>query len=156
VKKPGKMRWDYKSPEQKLFLSDGRRIYLHVPADNQVIIPFDVLDFSQTQHSLLPGRLTDLCLSRQLFCPNLGSLLQRSHLSAALPWPLSVSHKSKACSGTNPDRAPVVHRPATCLLLSGALNSRLPPCVYVEEWPRRSRPFIHARPCGVFTGTHQN
>ena len=38
VKKPGKMRWDYKSPEQKLFLSDGHRIYLHVPADNQVII----------------------------------------------------------------------------------------------------------------------
>src|SRR3954452_10375060 len=38
VKKPGKMRWDYKSPEQKLFLSDGRRIYLHVPADNQVMI----------------------------------------------------------------------------------------------------------------------
>ena len=38
VKKPGKMRWDYKSPEPKVFLSDGRRIYLHVPADNQVII----------------------------------------------------------------------------------------------------------------------
>src|SRR5689334_16473735 len=35
VKKPGKMRWDYKSPEPKLFLSDGRRIYLYVPADNQ-------------------------------------------------------------------------------------------------------------------------
>ncbi len=38
VKKPGKMRWDYKSPEPKVFVSDGRRIYLHVPADNQVII----------------------------------------------------------------------------------------------------------------------
>ena len=38
VKKPGKMRWDYKEPEHKLFVSDGRRIYLHVPADNQVII----------------------------------------------------------------------------------------------------------------------
>ena len=38
VKKPGKMRWDYKAPEPKVFVSDGRRIYLHVPADNQVII----------------------------------------------------------------------------------------------------------------------
>ena len=38
VKKPGKMRWDYKSPESKLFLSDGREIYLRVPADNQVIV----------------------------------------------------------------------------------------------------------------------
>jgi len=38
VKKPGKMRWDYKVPELKVFVSDGRRIYLHVPADNQVIV----------------------------------------------------------------------------------------------------------------------
>jgi outer membrane lipoprotein carrier protein len=38
VKKPGKMRWDYKVPEPKVFVSDGRRIYLHVPADNQVIV----------------------------------------------------------------------------------------------------------------------
>ncbi|MEO8078032.1 MAG: outer membrane lipoprotein chaperone LolA [Acidobacteriota bacterium] len=37
VKKPGKMRWDYKTPEPKVFVSDGRRIYLYVPADNQVI-----------------------------------------------------------------------------------------------------------------------
>ena len=38
VKKPGKMRWDYKAPEPKVFVSDGRRIYLHIPADNQVIV----------------------------------------------------------------------------------------------------------------------
>lgn len=37
VKKPGKMRWDYKSPEPKVFVSDGKRIYLYVPADNQVM-----------------------------------------------------------------------------------------------------------------------
>lgn len=36
VKKPGRMRWDYTSPEKKLFVSDGSRIYLWVPADNQV------------------------------------------------------------------------------------------------------------------------
>lgn len=36
VKKPGKMRWDYTAPEKKLFISDGARIYLWVPADNQV------------------------------------------------------------------------------------------------------------------------
>ena len=28
VKKPGRMRWDYTSPEKKLFVSDGSRIYL--------------------------------------------------------------------------------------------------------------------------------
>ena len=36
VKKPGKMRWDYASPEKKVFVSDGSTLYLWVPADNQV------------------------------------------------------------------------------------------------------------------------
>ena len=38
VKKPGKMRWAYKAPEEKLFVSDGVRMYMHTPADNQVIV----------------------------------------------------------------------------------------------------------------------
>jgi len=38
VKKPGKMRWAYKAPEEKLFVSDGLRMYMHTPADNQVIV----------------------------------------------------------------------------------------------------------------------
>jgi outer membrane lipoprotein carrier protein len=38
VKKPGRMRWNYKSPEEKVFVSDGSRIQLYVPADKQVIV----------------------------------------------------------------------------------------------------------------------
>jgi outer membrane lipoprotein carrier protein len=38
IKKPGKMRWEYTSPETKLFVSDGRRIYYYIPADKQVIV----------------------------------------------------------------------------------------------------------------------
>lgn len=38
VKKPGKMRWDYSAPDKKVFVSDGRKIYLWVPADNQVTV----------------------------------------------------------------------------------------------------------------------
>lgn len=38
VKKPGKMRWTYTSPEEKLFVSDGRKIYAYVPADKQVTV----------------------------------------------------------------------------------------------------------------------
>ena len=38
IKKPGMMRWDYKSPVPKVFVSNGRKIYLHVPADNQVLV----------------------------------------------------------------------------------------------------------------------
>jgi outer membrane lipoprotein carrier protein len=33
LKKPGKMRWDYNAPENKLFISNGRVIYEYVPAE---------------------------------------------------------------------------------------------------------------------------
>ena len=33
LKKPGKMRWDYDSPEQKLYVSDGKTIFEYVPAE---------------------------------------------------------------------------------------------------------------------------
>ena len=38
VKKPGKMRWEYTSPEKKLFVSDGHKIYSYVPQDRQVVV----------------------------------------------------------------------------------------------------------------------
>lgn len=38
VKKPGRMRFDYVEPERKAFVADGRRLYMHVPADKQVVV----------------------------------------------------------------------------------------------------------------------
>jgi outer membrane lipoprotein carrier protein len=38
VKKPGKMRWDYTTPEQKQFVSDGVKMYSYIPQDKQVIV----------------------------------------------------------------------------------------------------------------------
>ena len=38
VKKPGKMRWTYKWPEEKLFVSNGVKMFSYVPLDNQVIV----------------------------------------------------------------------------------------------------------------------
>ena len=35
LKKPGKMRWEYRSPREKLFVSDGRDAWFYVPADRQ-------------------------------------------------------------------------------------------------------------------------
>jgi outer membrane lipoprotein carrier protein len=35
LKKPGKMRWEYRSPKEKLFLSDGRDVWFYVPGDHQ-------------------------------------------------------------------------------------------------------------------------
>jgi outer membrane lipoprotein carrier protein len=38
IRKPGRMRWTYTSPEQKVFVSDGLKLYSYVPADKQVYV----------------------------------------------------------------------------------------------------------------------
>jgi outer membrane lipoprotein carrier protein len=35
LKKPGKMRWEYRSPKEKLFLSNGKDAWFYVPGDRQ-------------------------------------------------------------------------------------------------------------------------
>ena len=34
--RPKMMRWEYKNPEDKLFISDGKTVYFYVPGDRQV------------------------------------------------------------------------------------------------------------------------
>lgn len=34
--KPGRMRWEYEAPEQKLFISDGKMVWFFVPSDHTV------------------------------------------------------------------------------------------------------------------------
>lgn len=36
LKKPGKMRWQYRSPNDKLFVSDGKDAWFYVPGEQQV------------------------------------------------------------------------------------------------------------------------
>ena len=38
IKKPWKMRWTYTSPEKKLFVSDGVKLYSYIPQDKQVYV----------------------------------------------------------------------------------------------------------------------
>jgi outer membrane lipoprotein carrier protein len=38
IKRPGRMRWEYKDPEKKTFVSDGKTFYFYVPADRQVVV----------------------------------------------------------------------------------------------------------------------
>jgi outer membrane lipoprotein carrier protein len=35
LKKPGKMRWEYRSPEEKLFVTDGDQAWLYLPNEKQ-------------------------------------------------------------------------------------------------------------------------
>ena len=36
LRKPGRMRWDYTSPAGKLFISDGKLLYLYIPSSKRV------------------------------------------------------------------------------------------------------------------------
>ena len=36
LRKPGKMRWDYSTPQGKLFISDGKDVFLYTPAAHKV------------------------------------------------------------------------------------------------------------------------
>lgn len=35
LKKPGKMRWEYRTPREKLFVTDGRNAWFYVPGEKQ-------------------------------------------------------------------------------------------------------------------------
>jgi outer membrane lipoprotein carrier protein len=36
LRKPGRMRWEYSDPPGKLFVSDGKNVYLYTPRNNRV------------------------------------------------------------------------------------------------------------------------
>ena len=38
VKKPGKMRWNYKAPDEKVFVSDGVRLTQYFPEENRALV----------------------------------------------------------------------------------------------------------------------
>jgi outer membrane lipoprotein carrier protein len=38
VKIPGMMRWDYETPDQQIIVSNGIKLWIYRPADNQVLV----------------------------------------------------------------------------------------------------------------------
>jgi len=56
MKRPGLMRWEYRQPETKLFVADGREAFLYIPLDRQVTIqPFSASDMRGTPLEFLLG-----------------------------------------------------------------------------------------------------
>src|SRR5262245_28625984 len=57
IKKPGRMRWTYTGPEDKLFVADGQKMYMYVPADRQVMVRnMPAADLATTPVLFLAGR----------------------------------------------------------------------------------------------------
>src|ERR1700733_6854836 len=62
--RPGRMRWDYESPEKKLFLSDGKMVWFFVPGDRPASrTPVKESEDGRTPLALLIGKvkLSELC-----------------------------------------------------------------------------------------------
>ena len=67
--RPGRMRWEYEAPEQKLFVSDGKTVWFYVPSDHTVTrAPLKQSTDWRTPLGLLTGevRLSQLCQSLDL------------------------------------------------------------------------------------------
>src|SRR5579862_6853938 len=70
--RPGRMRWDYESPEQKLFLVDGSNVWFYVPADRTVSrAKMKESSDWRTPIALLVGKadLSRLCRSIEVVAP---------------------------------------------------------------------------------------
>jgi len=68
-KRPGRMRWEYESPEKKLFLADGKNVWFYVPYDRTVTkAPVKESSDWRTPLALLTGKveLSRLCSSMDL------------------------------------------------------------------------------------------
>src|SRR5271156_6690269 len=71
--RPGRMRWEYESPEQKLFIVDGTNVWFYVPADHTASrAKLKESSDWRTPLALLTGKadLSKLCRSIQLVSPD--------------------------------------------------------------------------------------
>jgi len=64
VRFPGKMRWEYEKPEKRIFITDGQKLWVYLPADNQVQIASAPVFFRDGKGASF---LSDIKLIRQKF-----------------------------------------------------------------------------------------
>jgi outer membrane lipoprotein carrier protein len=74
--RPGRMRWEYESPERKLFLVDGTNVWLYIPADHTASrAKLKESSDWRTPLALLTGNtdLSRLCRAVELVNPQAGT-----------------------------------------------------------------------------------
>src|ERR1700691_5999531 len=84
LKKPGKMRWQYRSPREKLFVSDGKDAWFYVPGEPQVRrSPVRQLDDLRSPLAFLLGKtklekeLSGLSLASDVAAVTAGNMVLR-------------------------------------------------------------------------------
>ena len=69
VRYPGKMRWEYEKPEKQVIITDGFKLWIYRPADNQVMVGSAPAFFSDGKGASF---LSDIALIRKKFNISLG------------------------------------------------------------------------------------
>ena len=69
VRYPGKMRWEYEKPERQIIITDGFKLWIYRPADNQVMTGSAPAFFSDGKGASF---LSDITLVRKKFDISLG------------------------------------------------------------------------------------
>ena len=69
VRYPGKMRWEYEKPERQIIITDGFKLWIYRPADNQVLSGSAPAFFSDGKGASF---LSDITLVRKKFNITLG------------------------------------------------------------------------------------
>jgi len=87
LKKPGKMRWEYRSPREKLFVSDGKDAWFYLPGERQVRkTPVRKLEDLRSPLGLLLGKTR---LEKELqglsFAPDLPPVLSEDVVLRGVP-----------------------------------------------------------------------
>ncbi|MCP4689289.1 MAG: outer membrane lipoprotein carrier protein LolA [Desulfobacterales bacterium] len=83
IKRPGKMRWEYETPERQLIITDGVQLWIHRPDDNQVTIGDAPTFFGDGKGA---GFLSDMRLVREKFKISLENAAKTgSHVLKLLP-----------------------------------------------------------------------
>jgi outer membrane lipoprotein carrier protein len=106
-RRPGKMRWDYQSPEKNVFLVDGKTAWFYVPADHTATrVPAKESADWRTPLALLVG---DMKISR--VCQHVLAAIDEkpeNPENAMLYCQLrgSASKSAKTASGTSPSQKP--------------------------------------------------
>ena len=81
LSKPGRMRWEYQQPREKLFLTDGKLAWLYIPADRQVRrTPTKNLDDLRSPLRFLLGHSELAKELQQLKLATIASLLDKDNI----------------------------------------------------------------------------
>ena len=104
---PGRMRWDYDSPEKKLFLVDGKNVWYYVPADHTASRT-SVKQSSdwRTPLALLAGKvnLEKLCGSLKLAAPAEQAASRASNSTDAADRATEIGNEVLVCQPRKEDQ----------------------------------------------------